>query len=387
MKKVIKPLNQSGVVSLLSVIIFMIIITVVATSYIKSVISQQRNALNYDLSNRAYYAAESGVQDGVRALNNPANAADIASKQLTNACLPRLGGDANGKIGGDATKDLNLSYTCQFITVNPSAIDTTLSADSNKMIRLKVKDPVATDTYKLVIRWSKKFDSNTPTGTVPLEPRDTASQEFTSEEKWLARASLATSSAHPVVRASIISYPVSGNTTRNSINQNVLFLNPVKTSVSGSGVSSVTKTGTQSSESVIQQAACHSQGPTSAVGATTGNFGGIYSCQEVITLNGYDFVNDAIFVRLRSIYGSDTQAQVFLQKDNTPLLFDGVAATVDVTGKANDVFRRVRQTVPINNGISTDTLPEAAVVGGDGICKLYRVGTNAAQFSDIGNCF
>jgi hypothetical protein len=94
-----------------------------------------------------------------------------------------------------------------------------------------------------------------------------------------------------------------------------------------------------------------------------------------------------VFLRLRSIYGSDTKAQVFLQNGSTPLPFENVAATIDVTGKSGDVFRRVRQTVPISNGISTDTLPEAAVVGGDGICKLYRVGTTAAQFGDIGSCF
>lgn len=383
MKK-IKQLDESGVVSLLSVVIFMIIITVVATSYIKSVISQQKNALNYDLSNRAFYAAEAGIQDGIRALNNPSNAELRANGQQT--CLPLNGGDSNGIVGGDNSKDLNLGYTCQFITVNPSAIDTTLTADTNKMIRLKVKDPVATDTYKLVIRWSKKLDSNTPSGTVPLEPRDTAAQDFTNEDQWIARDGLS-SSVHPVVRATVISYPNSGGTTRGSITQNVLFLNPVKTNVSGSGVATVTKTGGQSGDSLVQQAGCHSQGATSAVGATVGSFGGIFSCQEIITLNGYDFVNDAVFLRLRSIYGSGTEAQVYLQKDSTPLLFDGVAATIDVTGRANEVFRRVKQTVPINNGISTDTLPEAAVVGGDGICKLYRVGTNAAQFNDNGSCF
>jgi hypothetical protein len=253
------------------------------------------------------------------------------------------------------------------------------------MIRLKVKNPSPTDTYKLVIRWSKKLDSTAPAGTTPLEPRNTTNQNFTSEQTWLTGTGLS-SSVHPVLRASVISYPSSGATSRAAITQNVLFLNPVKAAVAGSGASTITKPAVgavqPSGEGLVQQASCYSQDPN----LSTESFGG-YSCQEEITLSSYNFATDAVFLRLRSIYGSDTKAQVFLQNGSTPLPFENVAATIDVTGKSGDVFRRVRQTVPISNGISTDTLPEAAVVGGDGICKLYRVGTTAAQFGDIGSCF
>lgn len=371
-------MDQNGAVSLLSVVVFMLIITIVATSYMKSVISQQKNALNYDFANRAYYAAESGVQDGIRALNADATLrADGRS-----ACTPLLGGDSSGNLGGD----FDLSYTCQIINPNVSKIRTQLSGDQNKMIRLQVKNATAGATYKVVVQWSSKLGADVPTGTVGLEPRDNSAKYFMPEGNWSVdvgggeRAGI-----HPALRASIVSYPATGNITRNTLKQRVLFLNPVRpnntANNNGTIASAVNANTDQDPASVVQQAACYSQSSSD-----TGTFDS-FSCQAIITLNNSDFTTNSIFLRLKSLQAA-TNAQIYLTNSaNNQVSFDSVAADVDVTGRASNVFKRVKQTVPINNGVTTDTLPEAAVVGGDGICKLYRVGENTAQFNDIGGCF
>ncbi|MCB9822199.1 hypothetical protein H6801_02400 [Candidatus Nomurabacteria bacterium] len=65
----------------------------------------------------------------------------------------------------------------------------------------------------------------------------------------------------------------------------------------------------------------------------------------------------------------------------------GSTLQVDVTGKAGSTFKRIKQTYRLNNGVIIDNLPDAAVIGGDGICKHYTITDQASDFKDLGNCF
>ena len=181
-----------------------------------------------------------------------------------------------------------------------------------------------------------------------------------------------------MLRTSLLAYPL--NDSNADITQKVTFLNPVSEK-EGEGKSTIdfTPSVSHSGAKLVSQASCYDSG-------TTGSYDG-YLCQEEITINNLNLNNSALALRVHSIYGA-TDVQLSLVDSSGKLAaLKGVAAQIDVTGKSGNTLRRVRQTYNLNNGVEIDNLPEAAVIGGDGICKNYSITDKSNEFSDLGNCF
>ncbi len=359
-----KRLDQKGAAAILSVVIFSIIITVVVTAYIRSAISGQAEALNFDLSTRAYYSAESGIQDALREIStNPG----YTGKTECGDFKPT---GSTGKL--DATG--YLAYTCQLIDTTPSSIEFSVGQDSNGMARLL--PAVMTDlsgTYDLVIRWSSKNDAVKQ----ELGIRDAADTSFTSQEKWITGEGY---KIHPALRAAIISYPLNKSTfVGGDLKQSVFFLNPVSQSAGG-GLVPLNISTPPTPDKAVQAARCYDH--------RNGNTFDGYLCEQRIRLTGYQLSSFALFARLHSLYGT-TAVQLSLTPEgsNNKVPLTGSVIQIDVTGKAGNTFKRVRQTFNLNNGVIMDNLPEAAVIGGDGICKHYSITDQVSGFEDLRDCF
>ncbi len=357
-----KRLDQQGAAAILSVVIFSIIITVVVTAYLRIAISGQAEALNFDFSTRAYYAAESGIQDALREINT--NSGYTSKDQCGNFVPSGSSGklDANG----------HLAYTCQLIDTTPSSIDFSVGQDTNGMARLL--PAVMTDlpgTYDLVIRWSSKKDAVNG----QLDVRDGADTSFPGQLQWVTNTG---NTIHPALRAAMITYPLNKSPLASGdVKQNVFFLNPVKL---GSGLVSINGVTPPTPQQAVQAARCYDY-----KSATT--FDG-YLCEQRMRLTGYNLSQVALYARLHSLYGQ-TAVQLSLTKEgsNEKIPLTGSVIQIDVTGKAGNTYRRVRQTYNLNNGVIMDNLPEAAVIAGDGICKHYSITDQVSDFKDLGECF
>ncbi len=208
-----KRLNQQGAAAILSVVIFSIIITVVVTAYLRSAINGQAEATTFDFSTRAYYAAESGIQDALRSIS--ANPDGATSKEDCSTFVP----SGDGKL--DATGAL--SYTCQLIDTTPSSIEFRVAQDTNGMARLLpavMTDLGDTgDPYDLVIRWSSKQDAEASN----FRARKSGDSFFPRQSEWKEDGH----SLHPALRTSLITFPLNGPVTSSNLKQNVVFLNPI----------------------------------------------------------------------------------------------------------------------------------------------------------------
>lgn len=345
---------------MLSVAIFAIIVTIVVTAYLRSAINQQSQANTYDFSTRAYYAAESGVQDAVRAVNaDPTLAKD--------SCDTFVGGAADGVLSGD----LGLKYTCQLIDATPDNISFYVRENQNATVRLLPATAQGGGNYDMVVRWA--MADNTTSGFVA---RAEENAHFPAQSAWMSPEN---QPFHPALRVTLLPY-----SSGSAANQRVAFLNPLSTGLlpsaasQGSVTLSSSDTSSQQEEKLVQHARCYDAGE--------GNSFNGYLCEQIVRMSGYDLNAHTLFTRIRSLYGA-TAVQLELRKDGQTLPITGAAVTVDVTGNAGNTFRRVRQTYNLQNGIMFDTLPEAAVVGGDGICKLYSITNDAAGFTNSGTCF
>lgn len=361
-----KKLNQSGAVSLLSVLIFSLIITVITTAYIASVVSQQKNALSYDQGTRAYYAAESGVQDTVRALR--ANPARLDTDKT--ACDINLWDDSNtdGIIGASA--DYGMRYTCQLVTPTPPKVEGSVEPGGarNATVRLQLKDANQAGPYTLVVRWSRPG-----LGGQVLYPtnRTGSQQKLTGRYPQWNQGGDSTKPLHAMLRLGVITHPSTGPLNRSIIRQNALFLNPT-TSDEAPTLSNPGDLTTQQ-EQLITNAACQVSDPSS----------NNYFCQSEITLgSGYDLRNQTLYIRIGSVYRATNFSLSMENAAGTPLDFEDTEAIIDITAKSgNNVFRRVKQTVPIG-GYYEDNQPDAALVAGEGICKLLSLGTTSASYSN-----
>ncbi len=360
-----KRLDQQGAVSLISVVIFIIIITIVIMAYLASALSQQRSAVNFDMSTRAYYSAESGIQDALRAFK-----ADPGLNRQ--GCQPFIGGDTQGRLGDtslDASgkaKDYGLSYTCQIIDRTPTDVTGTTAPFPNQetaMFRLSpVTIPDNGGDYELRIRWAKKpLSDGSVAGTLPTyTARSNESQDLPQITAWRDGSN----SFYPMLRVSLISHP-KANISRDTIRQNVAFLNPARDNSS----LEFKKSGTNAGEGLVSNADCRQSAS-----------GGSYFCEKTIKLSEYDFTADALYLRVGSIYAA-TDFEVALMKGNASVKLADVQATVDVTGRAKDVYRRVRQAFPIAGGYFVDTTPDAAVISAEGICKLFSITDKPEEFN------
>jgi Tfp pilus assembly protein PilX len=352
-----KKLNQQGAAAIISVVIFSIIITVVVTAYLRSAIAGQVEALNFDYGTRAYYSAEAGIQDALRALDaDPAISKD--------SCVTFLPSSPTNT--GDLGAGMGLSYTCQLINSTPSTVNFDVNQDINGMSRMLPKDLTGlTGDFNLVVRWSKKSES------VGIA-RPGTDAVFPSQNNWSGN------SWHPALRVSLLSYPK--NNSPLVIDQRLVFLNPLAAGPVSSPLMQPVANLDKSSEEMVQPAQCYDSGGSLSFGD--------YLCQKTFRLSGFDLLNRAFFVRVHSLYAS-TGVELFLTSptSNEPVQLTGSVVQVDVTGKAGSTFRRIRQTFNLNNGVILDNLPDAAVVGGDGICKHYSITDDPIDgFENLGLC-
>lgn len=360
----VKKVNQNGAVAIVSVVVFAIIITVLITAYLRSAVSQQSLSQSYDFSTRAYYAAESGVQDTISEIR--ADPAKLANKD---SCAPFS--SSNNKFG---VPDFGLSYNCQLIKVEDTIIKGDVVPNTRSaMVRLEPSVSVANP--RLVIRWSESYESLLAKGLTPmvLHPRGTTSKLFTpqSSTTWF-RGNQPGFPLHALLRVELIDHPADFN--RESISQRVVFLNPTETKNTLGNTVNFSKADnsidTQQRE-LFNNAECYKSN-----GIDSTRDMGNYSCKQVIDLAGYNFgVNESVYVRVASVY-RPTEFSVELRDGTDTVVLKNSQASIDITAKAGlNTFRRIRQTVPLQ-GYQVQYGPDAALIVGEGICKRLSLGIN-----------
>lgn len=361
-----RKLNQSGAVSMLSVMIFALIITVIASAYISSVISQQKNALSFDQSTRAYYAAESGVQDTIRSLRAHPERLDSDKE----ACKPWDDDPAAGTIGASA--DYKLSYTCQLVTPEPPKVSGTVEPSGAKNVTIRMQPTAPTPgPYNLVVRWSARTEAGETT-YYPIG-RTGSSQKLLGRYNEWNQSGVSGNPIHAMLRIGVIAHPNSG-ISRGSIDQQVLYLNPTTTPES-----TPRKLVYGSQVSPQQQDQLITNGECVASNATTES----YACKAIIRLDpNYDLSSHTLYIRVGSVYRSTGFSLELTNALSVPQEISDTEAVIDITGKSgNETFKRIQQTVSIG-GYAEDSIPDSALVAGQGICKLLSLGSTPVSYTN-----
>ena len=353
--------DQRGAASMLVVIFLAIILTVLTLGFIRLAINEQRVATDDDLTTRAYYAAESGVEDAKRALRAYTNNRLTQPELNADDCGPPTTAEYDSEISADT--DYDVEYTCQLIDLIPAVLEFELDG-ANETIQVPINAVNAAGTpssfNRLVIKWhldqSQGDDGDGILGATVFD-RGPFTDTIPSTTAW----------NHPaMLRMSLMRHPDSGAAfTRADLEQYVAFLNPNDDSVVGNGGPISTYIGA----GPIPVPGNNPILPGGCSGPVAGGSGD-YACE--IELTGSFNQNEQYFLRLTSLYtGTHVQVEIYNGNGANALrYFDGVQAVVDVTGRAGQVFRRVQTTLDL---IQPNILPDAAITSLTDICKDFFI--------------
>jgi len=343
--------SQDGFVSLFTAIMISLLLLVITVSLVSLEAVQLRKSEDSEQTLRAYYTAEAGVEDAVsKVLNNPTNRVD---QDCSN---PALSANASFDIPGAA------GWTCQQITFSGSPKGTLTTPDMAKTIDPgHVSSPSSYNS--VIVQWNDSAAAGSysvPAGNLP------------------SQAGYAGYAAPPIEMA-IASYPSAGFKANDVCGPNQV---PPACSVQlqnalivprGTGVGGVVNFSTLLGHGQWD-GNCGALGRAYTISGN--NYTADYNCYAVITnLTG---AHDYLF-RIRSKYLPSSYKMTFM----TGATGGGVVvpvpdgtATIDVTAKAGQTYRRVVTKLPLGPGAEASL--NYVIYSDTDVCKNFSVIDNVA---------
>lgn len=362
--------NSRGFVSLLTAIMLSLLLLAITVSMVTVQSLTLRKAEDSEQSQRAYFAAESGVEDAVARIR-------------TGQVLQPGGQDCSSpavsqNLGLSSTAPGTYGWSCQFISFSGSPSDVIHQPDVSTTI-----DPSATSFNSLQLLWDQSANT-------------AASGYFTSPA--LTGGTTAWGNHAMPLELTVVEYPRGVNFTTKQINTQTALILP---ETAGAGTIAYAPRKTYDVTDPTRANACNAAHPlncgidgalpvaavcTTATVADLSNTGK-YHCK--LTMTGLNPGMSYVF-RLRSRYtaedGSNKGRFVFnfcngscAVPANLVPVTDSTA-TIDVTGRAGDVYRRVIYKLPrslANSGLNYALFSEV------GLCQNYTIISGAKSPSAL----
>ena len=319
--------NEQGLVAIVVTMVIMIVLTLIVLGFTQLARREQREALDRQLASQAFYAAESGINDARRLLKTPAyESGDLEKTDCAST---------NSSLDGDTSQ-----YPCLLIKQKlPDAKFQNVQTNKSTVVPINPEPlPGQVATNKLTISWENR-DGDTGINSDPgLPPAGTWGKKI-----GMLRIDL--------IPADTLSASAMRDGTFTA------FLRPKATPTGSEYV--VPYTATLSDQGQIINANC-----------ATGN-GAKKKCYATITnLTGLRY-----YIRMKAIYNvADVVVCPDDQDCGGEVILKGTQAEIDVTGRANDVLKRVQVRVskePQFDGSSV--IPEYALDSAESVCKLFSV--------------
>ncbi len=371
---------RPGAVSIFAVIFATLLLTVLTVGFIGLMISAQQRAINNDLSQSAYDAALAGVEDAKRVVRACASGDNLACEELEKQgdCEVIARAGINGVVGTSETRiassattgeQFDQAYTCVNITMDSPSVELASNPGKTEVVSLRSVAPF----QSVVLEWYASTDTDAGL---------TAQPPTTSDYDRLPKASAWAAGAPPLLRAQIISpgedFELSD--LDNADTSSTVFFRPAGMTPNGEvmsvnvlrGARARATEGSGAVNNEVTQVTCSSRFASS----------NLYSCRAVLGVEG-----DAISIgesqnallRLDTMYAAGaTSIKVSLRSDlGSTVNFNGVQPVVDSTGRANDLFRRVRAHLGL--GDSSFPYPTYAVDVANDLCKNFSVDIDGAH--------
>lgn len=329
--------RESGIVSLIVTLIMMIVITLIVLGFAEISRNEQRSSLDDQLSAQAYYAAESGINDARAIIDG--NVAASQPVQAKTSCGDMNGYNFNGSGESVVDSPHSVSYTCVLVNPNP----TTLSYDDVGQGSIVIPVDTASAVNTLSLQWQPSSSPGTVLNCYNNVASNLDSLPITGQ--WKCN--------YPVLRVDI--YDANSPIARGNWGSYTatMFFVPFQASSVGAGANN----STMASRGSMVPASCSSS-------LCTANIVGLLGTHYYLHVN-------ALYTNSKELDVSTSGNQAFI----------GAQATIDSTGKAQDVLRRVLVAVDLTDA-NAYKVPSAAIISEDSVCKRFGVTSGSFQVYD-----
>ncbi len=329
--------HQLGMASIVVTMILMMVISLIVFATAKLSRREQRQSLDRQLNTQAFYAAESGVNDAVKAIeDNFAINGTLIDSDYTSDCaqfMAPAAANLNSELGP------NVKYSCLLVDPTP----TTLEGDINESSRaFPIRDKNDGIIESISIAW-QDIDGGTnfgcPSNLPPIG-------------SW---------NCTPLLRFDVVPTATANRTALNNSLMTGFLVPSVSASAGATTISYSPSNGTA---------------PPIKTSVTCNTDNSPKYCKAVISgLGGTQY-----YLRLKSIYGG-AAITVSAQRGGNDIELKDAQVVIDSTGKAVDVLRRIQVRVPINAGVN---LPDFAIESSNSICKQLEI-NGAGTASSVNN--
>ena len=330
--------DQSGIVSIMVTIILMAVMTLIVLGFAEVARHDQREALDRQLSNQAFYAAESGVNDAQHIIVNDINANTIPPDKTTCGIDSTYEPTANSNIVDINDAIPNVRYTCLLVNTTPPSLAYPLSTQGTSQV-FPIDGVDSAGNAQTVTSVQLKWQS-TGSDTAPAANCPTSTGTLPPATSWTC--------GYGLLRVDLV--PIT-SVTRSSLMQNdfTAFLVPIK---AGSGAVSYQGNG--------QNVELGSANQGTMVAANCDN------TQCTATIDTSSINSSKYYMRVSTVY-QDASLQIYANGASGALNLANAQALLDSTGQAQDVLRRIQVRVPMSSsgGLFSDFALETT----DSICK------------------
>lgn len=331
--------NERGVASIIVATILMIVMTLIVLAMSQNTNREQRQTLDRQLSDQAFYNAESGINDLASYLYKTPGA-NIDKK----TCDPLGAGAPTRDI--DGTDGVN-KYSCLMYDKAPKTIQyDNVSVSSPRVVPIQPVNDTgnAVPVAKLTVSWDDAANR---------ESAISGSCNFNS-----GSPALPDQCSYGGLRFELIA-PASN---RETINERGLVAYLLPNATNG-GDLSVLGSSVPDNKGIIDATKCNG-------GA------GTRRCSKTIT----NVNSSNLYLNLRSLYRPVNLTISAVDSNGAAVRFKDSQIMIDSTGRANDVLRRVQVRIPAKSQYS---YPGFAIQTKDSICKIMNVSKNAGGSVDV----
>lgn len=376
MKFIYPESREKGVVSILSVIFFIILMSIITVSFLRIVTDEQDQVIQDDLSKGALAAARSGVEDAKRALllcrsksgaaqvqcysdlNNQNCPGIFASSTMVSDLSLQTNPDGSVKVG-DPTNDNNQRYTC--VTISQTTPNYTGIASEG----LGAFIPLRSTTAFNQIRISWHQTSVDGAGAIPAAGPISLDTNPRRAE-WRNGAGVRYIA---MPRIQLVQFDTTQTLNAQQDNTVGAFLVPN----SGGAQTNCGNPAMGLGSVCVNAIAPNGMPKRAAVNCVTPAPVGGYLCSATLNLNFAQSTTSQYFMLLKSQYGTPHYS-VELLYNGASAPFNDVQPEVDSTGAAANVYKRILSRIEYQ----ADTyFTSNSIESGLSVCKDFFVTYNA----------
>lgn len=340
--------KQHGFVSIITVSIIMVIATLVVIGFSQLMQREQRQSLDRQLNSQALYAAETGVND----LYDRLQKGELTEEENLDDC--DVSSWPNGGVVNPNSSN-KAAYTCVLYDQTPASIEFNNGAVTTQQSKIFPIQPKGSGANPNPRVRSLKFSWSGASGNTDFTLPSTTNCSAQS------LPSNPTAPGVPILRVDLVRVPTVGNINLNTLTETdtiTFFLYP-KVNCGSNSSTYASHVSTQDKGRLVDVRCTNVNG---------------YACEyEITSMNNSPATeSDRYFARIKSIYND---ADVRIEGLSTGgggggvMEFIGAQISADVTGKSNDVLRRIK----VQLGNPDYPVPEFVMQGLSGVCKGIEI--------------